>query len=70
MGWDDKFMYRVRGVNPYTNRDVWVTNCWHRSLADAQLTLRTLDSRWRNTRIITKNIGAYMREKQKTPRIC
>jgi hypothetical protein len=65
---DDRYMYRVRGINPYSYRDVWYTKSWSRTLADAQLTMRTVDHRWTKVRIIKKSIGEYMREHQKVPR--
>jgi hypothetical protein len=68
VNWDLRFMYRVRGINPYTSRDVWVTNTWSRTLENAELVKRTMDSRWKNVRIIKKNIGEYMKEKQNIPR--
>lgn len=66
----NKFMYRVRGINPYTHRESFVTNCYDRTLTDAQLTLRTTDSRWKNLRIVKFSRDEYMRKHQNIPRFC
>jgi len=68
MNFDDKFMYRVRGLNNTTGRESWVTTHWEYTLQDAELTMRIVSSRWSNLRIIKKNIGEYISENQRVPR--
>jgi len=67
--WDNTFMYRVRGVNPYTHRDVWVTTKWQRTLEEAKWSKR-YTTNWKNLRIIKMSIGKYMQEKQNIPHFC
>jgi len=65
-------MYRIRGENPYTGRDVFATTCWYRDIEDAKQTERIFksDDRWKNVRIVEMDIEEYQRIHQKNPKFC
>ena len=68
----NRTLYRLRGISPYTGRDVFITTCWYTNLNDANVILRNYktDNRWKRVRLVTIKEQTYHKKYQNIPKIC